>query len=327
MMMPSIALPTGPYDWNEKVTSLSTYEKRLARLRKVMAEQKLTHAIIHGNIFDHEALSWFSNFTPKLGLALMLVPFEGEPRLVFSGGPGMKPSAQRLTWISDVSALKGAGKDVATWLGEGAKRVGLIAGASLLHGDWNALLKASGGMVATLDQAFYAMRDASKSETAAIRKSASVLQIVAAHLHATAVEGADLLEVVLEAERMAYQAGAQDIRLRVARRAWGRPVTLPDERMRIEGALPIALALRVNGYWSYGDFVLGDVASLGAQVKARMAASPATAAYANRVAFPEALRSACPVVQVAVDVNGARWSGLCIEGERAREWLFTPPGL
>jgi len=327
MMMPSIALPTGPYDWNEKVTSLATYEKRLARLRKVMAEQKLTHAIIHGNIFDHEALSWFSNFTPKLGLALMLVPFEGEPRLLFSGGPGMKLSAQRLTWISDVSALKGAGKDVADWLGAGVKRVGLIAGASLLHGDWNSLLKAAGGMVATLDQVFYAMRDASKSETVSIRKSAAVLEKVANHLHSIASDGADLLDVVLDAERFAFKAGVQDIRLRVARRPWGRPVTLPDERVVVEGPLPVALAVRVNGYWSYGDFVLGDVGSFGAQVKARMAASPATAAYANRVAFPEAARSACPVMQVTVDVNAARWSGLCIEGERAREWLFTPPGL
>jgi len=327
MLMPSIALPTGPYDWNPKVTSLAAFEKRLARLRKFMAEQKLTHVIVHGNVFDHEALNWFSNFTPKLGLALMLVPLEGEVRLLFSGGPGMKPSAQRLTWINDVSALRGIGKDVAAWVGEGAKRVGLIAGTSLLHGDWTALLKAAGGVVATLDQAFHTLRDDSKSESSSIRKSASILQKVADHLYASAADGADLLEVVLGTERVAYAAGVQDVRLRVARRPWGRPVTLPESAMKIEGAMPVALAVRFNGYWSYGDFVLGDVAQFAAQVKVGMAASPAAAAYANRVAFPEPARGASAVVQVVVDVNGARWSALCIEGERAREWLFTPPGL
>ena len=98
MMMPSIALPTGPYDWHPERTPRSVYEIRVAQFRTTMAERSVTHAVVHGNGFDHGALNWLTHFTPKLGPAYALVPAIGALRVLFAGGPGMKPSAQRLTW-------------------------------------------------------------------------------------------------------------------------------------------------------------------------------------------------------------------------------------
>ena len=76
-------------------------------MREVMARRGVTHAVVHGNGFDHGALAWLTHFTPKLGPAYALVPATGPLRLLFAGGPGMKPSAQRLTWVEDVRALQG----------------------------------------------------------------------------------------------------------------------------------------------------------------------------------------------------------------------------
>ncbi|MBN8899277.1 MAG: hypothetical protein J0H35_14055, partial [Rhodospirillales bacterium] len=92
--MPSIALPTGPYDWHPERTPRSVFDARLANFRQAMARHGVTQAIVHGNGFDHAALHWLTHFTPKLGPAYALIPATGEPRLLFAGGPGMKPSAK-----------------------------------------------------------------------------------------------------------------------------------------------------------------------------------------------------------------------------------------
>jgi hypothetical protein len=327
MLMPSISLPTGPYDFHASVTPCSVYEERLARLRDLMRARQLTHVIIYGNVFDHAALGWFANFTPKLGPALMLVALETEPRLLFSGGPGMKPSAERLTWVTQVAALKGLGKEVSAWLEPQAQRkVGIIAGASALLGDWAEIEKAAGAMVA-LDGDLQALRAGDATDITAVRASARLLQLTADHMVSHARTGGDLLDLVLKTERFAYALEAQDLRLRVARKPWGRPCSLPDAPAAIAGALPVALAIRVNGYWAYGDFVMGDIAAVAPQVKAQLAKAPATSAYVNRVAFPDELPAQGGLVQVAIEHHGARWSSLCVEGEGPRENLFWPPGL
>ncbi|MDB5641997.1 MAG: hypothetical protein JWN07_1314 [Hyphomicrobiales bacterium] len=323
MLMPSIALPTGPYDWNPTSPPRATYETRLSRLRETMRARGLSHVIVYGNTFDHEALAWFSHMTPKLGPALMLVGQEGAPRLVFAGGPGMKPSAARLTWIEDVTALRGLDKEVAAWLdGASEPRIGLVSGASILQGDFDALQKGAGRPLVELDVS----RPFGEVE-ASVRASARLLQVVADHLYREAKEGADAGALALGAERLAYATGAQDVRLRLARKPFGAPVTLPDAPMLIALPAPVALAVRYDGYWAAANFMLGDIAGLAPAVSASLEASREWRAYANRVAFPEPPLAEDGLVQAFATVEGARFSAPCIAGAGRRDWLFCPPGL
>jgi hypothetical protein len=323
--MSSIALATGPYDWSEAATPRVVYEHRLSRMREIMRARGLTHAIVYGNMFDHEALAWISHFTPKLGPALLLAPLDGAPRLVFSGGPGMKPSAARLTWIEDVSALRGLGKDVAAWLGgASAPMVGLVCGASILQGDFEALQMGAGGALIELD-ADLETPGASPDALNAIRHSAHVLQLVADHLFEAARQGDDLAKLALHAERFAYVHGAQDIRLRLARTPMGHPVTVPDTPTPMAQPARVALAVRVRGYWATADFVLGKIGALAETARARLEASTEFRAYANRVAFPEPPFVENGLVQAYAQVDGALFSAPCISGPGKRELLFRPP--
>lgn len=317
-MMPSIALPTGPYDFASAGVTRAEFESRLDALRAMMREQGLAHAVVYGNTFDHAALIWFANFTPKLGPALLLVPLEGVPRLLFSGGPGMKPSAQRLTFVEDVSALRGLGRELADWLRDASPaRVGLVAPEAILHGDLAALERGAGGALVALEPPM-------EPPIEAVAASARLLQAVADHVFAKARVGSDLLSLVLEAERLAYELGAQDLRWRVARVPGGRPVTLPDHPATIFPAMPVSLAIRKSGYWASGDFVLGDVSAWAADVRAQLDRLKAGAAYVNRVAYPSPGPAKGELAQISVEVRGARWSGLR-RGEQ--EWLFRPPGV
>jgi hypothetical protein len=327
MLMPSIALATGPYDWSEAASPRAVYELRLSRLREIMRVRGLTHALVYGNTFDHEALAWFSHFTPKLGPAMLFVPLDGAPRLVFSGGPGMKPSAARLTWVEDVSALRGLGKDLAAWLdGASAPRVGIVCGASILHGDFEALRKGAGGALIELDAALETA-GAAAGVLNAVRRSARLLQLVADHLFQIARQGDDLARLALDTERFAYAHGAQDVRLRLARKPKGRPVTPPDAPLPMTGPAPVALAVRMRGAWATGDLVLGDLGALANRVRAHLETSSELRAYANRVAFPEPPFAKSGLVQAFAQVDGAIFSALCVEGPTMREFLFRPPGL
>jgi hypothetical protein len=324
MLTPSIALATGPYDWREADAPCAMFEARLSRLRALMRKHDLSHVIVYGNTFDHEALARFSHFTPKLGPALMLVADEGAPRLLFSGGPGMKPSAARLTWIEDVAALRGLDKEVGAWLEKAsAPRVGLIAGASILHGDFETLRRGAGGVLVEIDDPDFHV----SNDLEALRDSARLLQRIADHLFASAAEGVALRDLALDAERLAYAQGAQDVRLRIARRAWGPPTTLPDADMPLALPAPIALAVRRGGVWAYADFVLGDIGALASAARAALETTGELRAYANRVAFPEPPAASEGLLQAHAQVEGAHFSAPCFIGPGTRELLFRLPGL
>lgn len=344
MIMPSIALPTGPYDWSEAIIPRAVFEKRIAVLRDLMSARGAAHCVVHGNGFDHASLGWLSHFTPKLGPAIMLVAMEAAPRLHFSGGPGMKPSATRLTWIADVSALRGIEADIRRWLGEtsagASPRLAAVTGASILLGDWRALEAAAGGPLIELDPAVEAARDAlDNGRLEKVTASARVLSIAACELVARATEGDDAHAAVIAMERAAYAAGAQDARIRVAREPWGRPATLSDDPMTITGPRPVMLAVRRQGVWTSGRFVLGAVdEKIRAAARARLLAARdgdvTIRPLVNRVAWPEA----DPVVETGdgiheavarIPVEGATanavWSALFVSRGGKRDIIWTPP--
>lgn len=335
MRMPSIALPTGPYDWRPEETPRATFEKRVALLRGVMAARGISHCVVHGNCFDHADLLWLAHFTPKLGPAYLLVGPGESLRLLFAGGPGMKPSAQALTWIGDVAALRGIEKDMQAWLAQnpdGANaRVGLIAGRAMLRGDWLALERAAQGRIELLDEALDGPREESeRDDPAAIEASIAVLRQAAQALFTAAAHGGSQRDAVLTMERAAYGAGAQDVRIRMARRIWGAPATLPDDDIDITGPLPVVLAVRSAGRWSWGRFVVGPMSAGLLEQASRTAPDPQMLAMENSVGLDEEPAGAGAVAQALIrlpDQPQAVWSLLIDQRDGARRILWTPPGI
>ena len=335
MRMPSIALPTGPYDWRPHETPRAIFEQRVAVLRGIMAARGISHCVVHGNCFDHASLLWLAHFTPKLGPAYLLVGPGESLRMLFAGGPGMKPSAQALTWVSDVAALRGIEKDVQAWLAqspEGASaHVGLITGHAMLRGDWLAVGRAAQGRIEVLDEALDGPRAASeRDDPAALEASIAVLREAAQALFTTAAQGGSQRAAVLTMERAAYGAGAQDVRIRMARRVWGAPVTLPDDDLEITGPMPVALAVCSAGRWSWGRFVVGPMPEGLLEKASRTAPDAQMLAMENSVGIDEAPAGPGAVAQAIIrlpDQAQAIWSLLIDQRDGARRILWTPPGI
>ena len=335
MRMPSIALPTGPYDWCPDETPRAVFEQRVALLRGIMAARGISHCVVHGNGFDHASLLWLAHFTPKLGPAYLLVGPGESLRMLFAGGPGMKPSAQALTWIADVAALRGIEKDLQAWLAQSAEGasalVGLVTGRAMLRGDWLAVERAAQGRIEVLDEALEGpCATNERDDRAALEASIAALRQAAQTLFTAAAEGGSQRDAVLTMERAAYGAGAQDVRIRMARRIWGAPVTLPDDDIAITGPMPVVLAVRSAGRWSWGRFVVGPMPEGLLEQASRRAPDAQMLAMENSVGVDEAPAGAGAVAQTFIrlpDQPQAIWSLLIDQREGARRVLWTPPGI
>ncbi len=238
-----------------------TFEPRLAGLRAEMNRRGVTHLVVHGNIFNHDALTWLTHFTPKLGPAYALVPAEGPLRLLFSGGPGMKPSAQRLTWIEDVAALRSIRADATRWIEEtavdGPVRVGVIEGTAILAGDWAELEKCANGAIEQMDEAVEEFSAVSPLASNSSGSTVGAIQAAAeAELKRLAKRGADLKTALIEMERVAYGRGAQEVRVLAGRRPQGPPTRLPDGPLYLNGPTEVAIFIRADGMWSQRQFRL-----------------------------------------------------------------------
>src|SRR5579862_8082018 len=116
MQMLETTLLTGPYDWDERLLPRAEYDARIAAARAIVRARGLDGLIVGGISPEHGALGYLTGFVPKLGPALAFIPNDGASRVVHSGGGAMVASAQRLTHVADVRAMRDAGQEFATWL-------------------------------------------------------------------------------------------------------------------------------------------------------------------------------------------------------------------
>lgn len=252
------ALPVGPYDWHEEVIPREPdYADRLASVRAAMERAAVAALIVHGTTLDDAALVWLTGLTPKLGPAYALVPTAGPLRLLFSGGPGMQPSAARLTWIDDVRALRHTSQNLAAWLDEIAPAraidIGLWDGTSLSEEQRHAIdaAVAPRGTVHEIGTGFDALRRTKTTrERGLIGQAAAIANTVLAAVRAAVATGATIRAAALAGERAGYAQGAQDIRVLAAPGPDGRPVLLDDAGGTRPASANVYVAVRVAGYWA-----------------------------------------------------------------------------
>ena len=256
MRMKNTALLAGPYDWDPALLPLAEFEARLAAVRRVLAESRATALLVHGHSVEHGALAYLTGFVPKLGPAFAFVPLDGPIRILASGGPGMMISAKLLTWVEDVRPLSNLRNALGEWFGE------MAHGGEVVLGVWGgnimaqrpyvavtAAMQPFGNMIVMDDQLDVLRRRKSPCELELVRESCRILAIACDAFERSTVEGSGARSTALAAERAAFAAGAQDVRILASARNGGPPLPFDSPSDIRVSPLLACIAVRFARYW------------------------------------------------------------------------------
>jgi Xaa-Pro aminopeptidase len=281
-------LLTGPYDWDEQALPRADYEARLERVRAAMASAGAAALAIYGHPGNYGALGYVTNFAPKNGPALALVPREGPLRILASGTPRMMDAAKRLTWVEDVRTLGNAPKLVAEFAGD-SKALGIWAFGASPQALYSGIAAAvAPRALLPLDQALDAVRRRkSPGELALMRGAARFLATAADKFAASLRAGSGVRSAALAAERAAVAAGAQDVRVMASLSPGGVPLPLDaasDER--VLDPANAGIAVQYHGYWASGYVTVARRPG-AAQARAREALTAALASARGAAHWPD----------------------------------------
>jgi len=262
--MKNTALLTGPYDWDPALLPLAEFEARLAAVRRGLAECGATSLLVHGHSIEHGALAYLTGFVPKLGPAFALVPREGAIRILVSGGAGMIGSAKLLTWVEDVRPLGNLRNTISEWLREtvrdGRAVLALGGGKIMAQRPYSAVASAiqpSGKTIDMDDRLDTLRRRKSPRELELLREACRILDIACSALERAAADGSNARSAALAAERAAFDAGAQDVRILASARNGGPPLPFDGPSGIRVSPLLACLGVRFAGYWAEGLVTIG----------------------------------------------------------------------
>jgi Xaa-Pro aminopeptidase len=281
-------LLTGPFDWDEGVLPRGEYDGRIQRAREAMAQAGAAVLAVYGHPGNYGALAYLTNFTPKAGPAMALVPREGPLRILASGTPKMMDAAKRLTWVEDVRPLGNASKTVAEFADGGDALATWAFGAvpQALHAGIAAAVAPR--RLLALDHALEAVRRRKSPRELELMRGAARFLATATDAFAASVRaGAGVRSAALAAERAAIAAGAQDARAMASLSPGGVPAPLDaasDERTLDPATAGIAV--QNHGYWASGYVTVARKPG-AARARARDALAAALAAARGGAHLPD----------------------------------------
>lgn len=241
--------------WDRTAMPVDEYRDRASRLRAAMGARGLDALLLYGsglNGCGHP--TYLSNYIVKLPFsALVVLPREGAPALIFEGATRGRSAAQATTWIEDVRPcwnIAATCLEVLAERGLTAATIGLAGMPRLVpHAEWAALV--SGLRQATLVDA-----EDLPDQQRAVKSSREVAQV----RRATAIvsRALELLPVSTESRlaahvmREARMQGAEDIRMMIGRPLDDSWTFQPPEdiAVREDEILSVTLCASWERYWS-----------------------------------------------------------------------------
>jgi Xaa-Pro aminopeptidase len=267
-MQPSVTL--GSYTWVQDRLPIDEFTARLEDLHAAMDQNGWKAVLVYGDVREHAALAFLSNFIPRVRWAIALLPRSGDPRLVCAMSTRDLPAMRSLTWIADGRSGMGPewAKSFDPWFeqfkGEGAVNLGTL-GFDFMAPVLFQSVRRSLGERFVLQKADDILRLASRPkrprELTMIRASCKVLDAATKTFSDSWLKNPAPETAALDAERVARSLAAQDVRTLVSLDA-GRTL-VPYQGLFEKKAGPLVgyIAVKVAGYWADTFITVNDGAA------------------------------------------------------------------
>ena len=256
-MQPAIML--GSYVWAQDRLPADEFAIRLDALRTAMAQHDWTAMLVYGDVREHAALAYLTNYIPRIRWGLALIPRDGEPRLLCAMSTRDLPAMRAMTWIADVQSGWGAEWPNAfdPWLARlAAERGGKFGtlGCDHMAVALHETLLQSLGTRFSLHRAddWMAVPPPPKRprELTMLRQACKLVHDTANAFVASARASGAPETAALEAERVARSLAAQDVRTLVSLDGGRTLVPYQGHFDKTAGPLIGYLAVKVQGYWA-----------------------------------------------------------------------------
>jgi hypothetical protein len=252
----------GPSDWDRERMPLEEFTRRIEALWAQFPAASCI--IVYGTSSHHAELAYLTNLVPKLEAAAALICRDGKQKLFIGGGPNMVGATRPLTFVGELSALRGAhALATAAFEGIAGRRDEiLVVGSGYMPTAfrWSLLdaLAERVGVTEATAEVWALMRRKSAREIDAVREGCRLVSIAIDAIDDARRAGAGVTGAVLAGEQAANRAGAQDIRTLFS--SDGGWTLRPFEVLVNQPADPLQVyvAVRRFNYWAEGFAMLSD---------------------------------------------------------------------
>jgi Xaa-Pro aminopeptidase len=254
------AVLVGNYDWSEDLVPRAEYE---ARLKQVLGklDSGLAGLVIYGNKIDNAALAYVSNFAPKIESAIALLTKDGKLRIHAAGSPQMMVNAKRLTWTEDVRPQRDVPKHIAEWAEEAGQGALGFWTSEAMPADLQPRIEAglSGRKLIDVSATLNALLREKSPVALKLSREASGILGKAVEAMKDRFHGESGREAAIAAERVAAEAGAQDVRILISLSKGGTPTAIDYPDGGKLDPLLAYVAVRRAGYWAEGFVTLNSM--------------------------------------------------------------------
>jgi Xaa-Pro aminopeptidase len=256
-MQPSVTV--GSYTWAQDRLPIDEFTLRLEGLYAAMDENAWEAVLVYGDVREHAALAFLSNFIPRVRWGMALLPRRGDARLLCAMSTRDLPAMRSLTWIADVRSGMGPEwvKSFDPWFeqvkSERAVNLGTL-GFDFMAPVLFQSARRSLGERFVLQKADDILRLASlpkrPRELTMIRASCKVLDAAAKTFAENWCNNRAPETAALDAERVARSLAAQDVRTLVSLDGGRTLVPYQGSFEQKAGSLVGYFAVKVAGYWA-----------------------------------------------------------------------------
>ncbi len=256
-MQPSVTI--GSYTWAQDRLPSDEFELRLDDLRTAMAQESWPAVLVYGDVRDHGALAYLSNFIPRVRWGMALLPRRGDPRLLCAMSTRDLPAMRGLTWIADVRSGMGPewGKAFDPWFeqlkADPAAELGTL-GFDLMAPVLHQAVRRSLGEHFTLRRAddilLVPPERKRPRELTMLRASCKLVETAAQRFVESWRNNGEPETAALDAERLARSLAAQDVRTLVSLDGGRTLIPYAGRFEKTTGPLVGYLAVKFAGYWA-----------------------------------------------------------------------------
>jgi Xaa-Pro aminopeptidase len=252
-------LTIGSYTWAQDRLPYDEFTLRLDALHAAMDRNGWPAVLVYGDVREHAALAYLSNFIPRVRWGMALLPRSGDARLLCAMSTRDLPAMRTLTWIADVRSGMGPEweKSFDRWFEplktERAVELGTIGFdimAPVLHQSVQRSLGERFVLRRADDDLTMPPQRKRPRELTMMRASCKLLQSAAAAFADSWRSSREPETAALDAERLARSLGAQDVRTLVSLDGGRTLVPYQGLFEKTSGPLVGYIAVKATGYWA-----------------------------------------------------------------------------